>query len=171
MKGRARVDTRIRLAEGHWALGEHAEALRCVERAAEEDPADRGLVALIARMQSAVASGDAPAALLGPLREIGRRVTREAAEGAPGPVWDEATDELPPLPTSTLAELFAEQGLTDKAVRVARGVLERNPGDERARRLLARLARGADSKERVIATLERWLANLQRRRAQGGAER
>jgi uncharacterized protein HemY len=163
------VGLRIRLAEGHWRLGEHDEALRCLERAVEEDPEDSELCRFLERLESAVAQGEGPAGLLKPLRRLlGRLGAEELVAGEPLPAEGEA-DELPPLSTSTIAELFAEQGLTDKAVRVAEDVLGRNPGDERARRLMARLSRPGDPRTRWIATLERWLGNLERRRTQGGA--
>jgi uncharacterized protein HemY len=163
------VGLRIRLADGHWRLGEHDEALRCLERAMDEDPQDSELRRFLERLESAVAQGEGPAELARPLRRLLDRHGEEellTGEALPG---EGEVDELPPLSSSTIAELFAEQGLTDKAVRVAEDVLGRNPGDERARRLMARLSRPGDPRARWIATLERWLGNLERRRPRRGA--
>jgi tetratricopeptide repeat protein len=43
------------------------------------------------------------------------------------------------LMSATLAELYFNQGFTDKAVEVYRQLLEREPGNERLRRRLAEL--------------------------------
>jgi uncharacterized protein HemY len=159
------VDVRIRLVEGHWALGEFEEALHAVERAMDEDPSHPGLLPLLKRLQISIDGGQAPEEVREVLEHLATRLPG-ALPGTPEPAWEEERENSSPLATSTVAELFAEQGLSDKAVRVAEDVLRRNPDDERARRLLSRLAPPAPDPR--IAVLERWLSNVQRRRAEGG---
>ena len=52
--------------------------------------------------------------------------------------------EPAPLPTVTLARLYAQQGLEEEAAVLCRSVLASSPGDARARRLLERLASAPD---------------------------
>ncbi len=70
--------------------------------------------------------------------------TDEAARGVAGP--SEATAEArgqgsrhTPLSSATLAELYFEQGLLERAVEVYRKVLAEEPGNEAARRRLAEI--------------------------------
>jgi uncharacterized protein HemY len=164
------VDVRIRLAEGHWALGEYEEALQAVERAMDEDPSHRGLLPLLKRLQVSIDGGEAPEEAREVLEHLASRVPG-AQPGTAEPAWEEDERESSsPLATSTVAELFAEQGLPDKAVRVAEDVLRRKPDDERARRLLSRLAPPRPVPDPRIAVLERWLSNVRRRRAEGGLQ-
>ena len=77
------------------------------------------------------------------------------------------------LSSSTLAELYFQQGLVDRALEVYRQVIDEEPGNERARSRLAELestlsladARSARRAvlERTIAGLEALLVVLQRR--------
>jgi hypothetical protein len=236
LSDRARVDIRIRLVEGHWALGEYGEAQAALERALDEDCSHPGLRPLVTRLQGAVDSGHAPSELREGLGYLAHRLDGTEPEVAPGggeeaameepaevasaPLVEERADEerpasdepsppeedemealpLPvaepapeesgieepppvaeapptpeddaarpsPLATSTMAELFFEQGLHDKAMQVAEDVLRRNPEDERARRLLARLSEPTPAPDPRVAVLERWLSRVRRRRAEGG---
>lgn len=96
-------------------------------------------------------------------------------------VDDEPTDPPARFATSTLAELYAAQGLPKRALDAAEDVLRRNPGDERARalrdRMLAGQSEGDDSDDlarahaRVIEELERWLRNVERLREKQEASR
>ena len=171
MSDRARVDVRIRLVEGHWALGEYEEAQRAIERAIDEDPSHPGLPQLLNHLQVSIDAGQAPEDLREVLGDLANRLpgAQPPQPRVPKPVWEEdEPDGSLPLATSTVAELFAEQGLGEKAVRVAEDVLRRNPDDERARRLLARLAPRTHAPDPVIAVLERWLSRVRRPRAEGG---
>jgi tetratricopeptide (TPR) repeat protein len=169
-KGRP-VETRIRLAEGHWELGEHALALDCLEKALADDPAHPGLAGLGTRLEEDVEGGTAPAEHLGRIRDLLGKLEGPGSLSAAELMPEEADpEELPPLPTSTLAELLEEQGLGEKALRVAREVLERNPGDDRAQAVLQRLSPPDGGKDRVLTELERWLVRIRRRRAEGGME-
>ena len=67
---------------------------------------------------------------------------------------------MPSLSTSTLAELLADQGHAEQALRVAEDVLRRDPEDTRAQAVRGRLQPKRSARERQIAELERWLANL-----------
>jgi hypothetical protein len=69
-----------------------------------------------------------------------------------------------------VAELLEDQGLGEKAVRVAREVLERNPEDARAQAVIQRLSPSRGGEDRVLTELERWLVRIRRRRAEGGME-
>jgi hypothetical protein len=78
-----------------------------------------------------------------------------------------------PFPSSTLAELYFQQGLVDRAVDVYRQLVTQQPGNDRARSRLAELeqaeppadARAARRQElqRTIAGLEALLAVVRRR--------
>jgi hypothetical protein len=79
------------------------------------------------------------------------------------------TDELP-MPTMTLARLAVEQGDLEMAGRTARGVLEREPGNEDALRLLDEIAGGTptevpqiaaeDPSDPRVRALQRWLETV-----------
>lgn len=180
-----RTGIRLRVARGHWDLGEHSLALDCVETALEESGEPGAVRDLLAEMKAAVDRGEASASLLHRLRDLDHRL---AAPSRRPDVPAEA-DDLPPLSTSTLAELLEAQGQRQKAVRVARDVLHRHPDDERARRILTRQMGqpfspaapggrrssgavdpgGAHPQRDVLVALEGWLEYLRRRRAGGGS--
>jgi tetratricopeptide (TPR) repeat protein len=66
------------------------------------------------------------------------------AEEEPPPPWVEPAAKAPEPPaadliSSTLAELYFNQGFTDKAIEVYRQVLAREPANERARTRLGEL--------------------------------
>jgi tetratricopeptide (TPR) repeat protein len=155
---------RLELARMHWARGERAEAVSALERSAKQEGSDPdALLAVVDGCLEELEAGDAVdlAARLAGLRA--RAV--EAIEAR------DSADLPAPLETPTLAKLLADQGHADKALAVADNLLRRNPGDRRAlavrESITARPAqRGAHS--RVVTELERWLANLARRK-QGGA--
>jgi tetratricopeptide (TPR) repeat protein len=95
-----------------------------------------------------------------------------------------ATSEAPPLSSSTLAELYFNQGFTRQAIDVYREILDREPGNERIRARIAELEAiagpvegpapakappGEDRKarrrraiERTIGRLEGFLATVRR---------
>jgi tetratricopeptide (TPR) repeat protein len=85
--------------------------------------------------------------------------------------------ELPEIATSTLAEVYISQGEMGEALNIYEKVLARNPQDENARRRIEELKamispepaaagktldRAAKKKERAIAILEAWLADLRK---------
>jgi hypothetical protein len=86
---------------------------------------------------------------------------------------EEAT--TPPLASSTLAELYYRQGLTDRAIDVYRQLLAAEPGNDKVRDRLAQLEAGGQASpqdprearrrvlERTIAGLEALLAALVRK--------
>jgi uncharacterized protein HemY len=169
LSDRARVDVRIRLVEGHWALGEYEEAQRAIERALDEDSTHPGLPRLLRRLQVAIDAGQGPEDLREVLDQLAGRLPG-AQPPVVEPAWEEGEpDDASPLATATVAELFAEQGLNEKALRVAEDVLRRRPGDERARKLLSRLAPQTQAPDPRIAVLERWLSRVRRRRAEEGS--
>jgi tetratricopeptide (TPR) repeat protein len=171
MTGNDAFEVRLGLAQGHWEIGEYEEALRCLERALEEpsdDPQDPRLGELASRLVGEL-SGQAGAGASEDLRTRLYRVLEAAS----------ASDELSgSIATPTLAELLAEQGHAEKALRVAEDVLRKNPEDTRARAVRERLQPSPPSAhpearpesrrdgDAVIAELERWLGNLRRRGAE-----
>jgi hypothetical protein len=77
-----------------------------------------------------------------------------------------------PFASSTLAELYLQQGLVEKAVEVYRQVVQREPGNDKARQRLAELESGGGHDlqaarrraiERMIAGLEQLLGAVRRR--------
>jgi hypothetical protein len=90
-------------------------------------------------------------------------------------VLEDAAATAAPFTSSTLAELYVQQGLPERAVGVYRQLLAEEPGNERARSRLAELESllpGGDARvarrralERTIAGLEALLAAVQRRRS------
>ena len=69
-----------------------------------------------------------------------------------------------PFSSSTLAELYFQQGLVDRAVDVYRQLLEQEPDNEKARQRLAELERAApvaDDRAARRRTLERTIAGLE----------
>lgn len=147
--------TRIRvdLARGHWQLGERADAIACLERAAAVSPLHDSLLVLVESCLEDLEEGGAEdlALRLSALRTL----ILDAADA------DEAAAMPAPVATSTVARLLAEQGHPEKALAVADDVLRRNPGDANALAVRASLEKPKKAGHaRVIAELERWLANL-----------
>jgi hypothetical protein len=193
----SRLERRLAVCEGHWALGERTEAVSALERANAEEPTHPSIAALSAQLLEELDPHDAEG--------IRERLILLCDAGAGES--EESNPTLPPLSTSTLAELLAAQGHEEKALRVAEDVLRRNPNDARARAMRERLAPapapraqksartesvravagvraadgvraapGARTADAVRAELERWLANLTSRRprsprSHGGAMR
>src|SRR5262245_10774313 len=160
---------RLELARVHWALGERAEAVGALERAAAQLTDPDAFLTLVDGCLEELEAGDAVdlAARLAGLRA--RAV--EAIEAR------ESADLPAPLETPTLAKLFAEQGHADKALAVTDSLLRRNPGDRRALAVRESLQAPPPAKThaphrntRIVAELERWLGNLGRRN-QGEAHR
>jgi tetratricopeptide (TPR) repeat protein len=88
------------------------------------------------------------------------------ASGAAGPAEPSAGGEAPALSTSTLAELYWKQGLSDRALEVYRQVLVLDPGNDRARARLAELegevaAAAPDERALRRAALERTIRGLE----------
>ena len=189
-----RITLRLGLVEDHWALGEDAEALRCLEKAMDEAPDHPEIAAQLRLLRASAESDHHPVQVRERLDELAVRVfgPEEGEDPAapeevesPEDVAEDELDEqdLPPLATSTVAELLAEQGLHDKARAVAAEVLERSPADERARTLLRRLAHrpepdetGMDRGNEPIDTLavqierlERWLTHVRQARNERGS--
>ena len=114
---------------------------------------------------------EAPAPTL-PMRAVAAEESVFEVE-APSLPEHAATGAATPLSSSTLAELYFQQGLVDRALEVYRQVIDEEPGNERARSRLAELestlsladARSARRAvlERTIAGLEALLVVLQRR--------
>jgi tetratricopeptide (TPR) repeat protein len=103
---------------------------------------------------------------------------RPAPEVQPDSAWDvaeaAASAEKPsPFSSSTLAELYYQQGLVDRAVDVYKQLVQQDPANEKARLRLVELEGGSAAPEdraarrraleRTIASLEQLLAAVQRR--------
>jgi len=154
---------RLELARMHWALGERADAVGALERACSAGVDPEALLALCDACLEELEAGDAVdlAAKLAGLRARAVEAI-EARDNADLPA---------PLATPTLAKLLADQGHAAKALAVADDLLRRNPGDARAlavRDAITAPPARRPRRARVVAELERWLANLARRK-EGGA--
>lgn len=87
---------------------------------------------------------------------------RGELEGETEPVLtDSPIQELKDLSTPSLAELYAEQGAIEEAIKVYERYLELNPEDTKAQRRLGELKGFKKApEERLINILEAWLMNL-----------
>ncbi len=84
-----------------------------------------------------------PSGGAGPPPPAEARADREEARPAAARP-DPTGDDLAVLATPTLAEIFLEQGMTDKAVEIYRRILEGDPGNEEARARIGQLGAGAE---------------------------
>ena len=94
-----------------------------------------------------------------PSRAVAAPAVQEAARDAAGGSPNAST----PFSSSTLAELYFQQGLVDRAVDVYRQLVEQEPDNERARRRLGELERAApvaDDRAARRRALERTIAGL-----------
>jgi hypothetical protein len=153
-----RARTRLELARGHWSLGEHEEALVCLERLEESDPQAAGLAALVEELRDDPSAG-APADVAERLEALARRLN------PPAPIAP-----LPgsPLATGTLASLLVDQGHGAAALAVAEDVLRARPDDVRALAVRERVRGGQP--QRALERLERWLGQIERRRRREGVQ-
>ena len=166
---------RVELARGHWQLGERAEAIASLERAASGAPLEPGLLGLVESCLEDLESGGA--------EDLALRLAMLRAQLLDAQDAHSAEAMPAPLATPTVARLLAEQGHAEKALAIADDVLRRYPGDQRALAVRASLAPATaqpassppasprprtNSKARVIAELERWLGRLAQRK-HGGA--
>jgi tetratricopeptide (TPR) repeat protein len=192
--GKTPFEIRLELAQGHWELAEYDEALRCLERALEStgESIDPRLAELAWGLANSLTM-HVGVGVAGGIRERLMRIVEGANEpAADEPPFDGEEGEEPAagIATPTLAELLASQGHTEQALRVTDEVLARSPEDPRALAVRRSLepepepergpgpgpgpewerepeARGGGN-PRIIAELERWLRNLEWRRAEGG---
>jgi hypothetical protein len=157
---------RLELARMHWALGERAEAVTVLERCAREQADPEEMLDTVDGFLEELEAGDAP--------DLAARLAKVRARAAEAFDARENADLPAPLETPTLAKLLADQGHAEKALAVADNLLRRNPADVRALAVRESLTSAPPRKSqkkshtRAIAELERWLANLERRK-QGGA--
>ena len=156
---RSPSEIRMDLARGHWALNEHDDAIFCLERIVEEDPATANLLELADSFMGELAGLSHQALLVDRLDNLCHRVIESQ-----GPPPAKSSN----LATSTLAELLERQGHRGRALEVAEDVLARNPDNERARSVRGRLLAQAEpeapsSHQQRLAELERWLENLSQR--------
>ncbi len=152
MKSPIRI--RLTLAEGHWTLGEHDQAIDSLRRAFEAEPDEAALGALVDRFLKEAEESMASPALRAALEAMKKQ--RE-----PEPV--SLVDPGPVLATSTMAELLEQQGHTRKALEVAERTLARNPGEARALAVRNRLSPTPAPDERRVRVLEGWLDYFRRR--------
>ncbi len=167
MKGKDPAKLRLELARMHWALGERAEAVGVLERCARENADPEQLLDTVDACLEELEAGDAA--------DLAARLAKVRARAVEAFDARENADLPAPLETPTLAKLLADQGHPEKALAVADNLLRRNPADARAlavRESLTAVPAPRQSHNRshtrTIAELERWLANLERRK-QGGA--
>ena len=144
-----------RLSRVHRRLGQGERALECLERAAALDPLSRRLAKELSSLaaevrppaaaEGAVPEAPAPAAAPaapGPRPAVSRLGAPEDAEltallreidrtgRVPG---EPAAAEGGPVPTVTLARLYARQGFPERALETYQRVLAADPGNQAAR--------------------------------------
>jgi tetratricopeptide (TPR) repeat protein len=142
------AEIRLELVRGHWSLGEYEEALTCVGRAVEYDPEDPQLIEVLDQLISESELQPVPSGIPAQLAEFRERIT----------LADPSQGELE-LATVTMAELLEQQGHPERAAEVAEEVLRRQPDEDRAQQLLARLTAELGARDHVLTELERWLSN------------
>ncbi len=152
MKSPIRI--RLTLAEGHWTLGEHDQAIDSLRRAFEAEPDEAAIGALVDRFLEEAEQSMAPPAI---------RTALDAMKKHREPEPLSLVDPGPALATSTMAELLEQQGHTRKALEVAERALARNPGEARALAVRNRLSPTPAPDDRQIGVLEGWLDYFQRR--------
>ena len=146
MKSQTRI--RLALAEGHWTLKEHDQALECLRRAQDAEPGEPAIEALADRFLGELEEGKAPAGL---------RAVLEGIKRAPEPASLPLLDPGPALETPTMAELLEQQGHPEKALEVAERALARNPGEARALAVRSRLSPAPPPHAGQIKVLQTWL--------------
>ncbi len=148
------IQIRLTLAEGHWTLGEHDQAIDSLRQAFEAEPDEAAVGALVDRFLEEAEESLAPPAL---------RATLEAMKKHREPEPMSLVDPGPALATSTMAELLEQQGHTRKALEVAERARARNPGEARALAVRNRLSPTPAPDEQRIGVLEGWLDYFRRR--------
>lgn len=161
MSERTELDIRLDLARGHWTLGDHDDALFCLERCAEREPMNAELRKLAESFLDDLRANSGQELLEKRVEELLSGLSPAPSDG---PAADADPLASPSLASATLAGLLAEQGHTGRALEVVEDVLRRDPGDERARAVERNLqTRERERDDAVIEELERWLANARRR--------
>lgn len=160
------VGIRLDLARGHWSLGEHDEAVDCLERALEQDPASMPALELLESILDELAEVP-PATPDLETRLRGLRVRCSEILPAEQSLRDPVAALSPSLATPTMAALLADQGHTERAFEFAQDLLRRDPSDERAAAVHERLRPAGARGRREIAVLERWLRYFQERSQEG----
>ena len=161
------VQIRRELAEGHWQLGEHRQAISCLRLALEAEPDDPALHELLERFLTEAEQGVASVRNLEALTQLVQppaRVRPSATASEPGFA----------ITTPTMAELLEQQGHQERALEIAEGVLSKNPHDARALAVCDRLrpparpVSKAKAYKHQIRVLAGWLDYFQSR-TQGDA--
>lgn len=145
----------IGLARLHLARGEREMARKILLQAAEYHPQDEMIENMLVAldlprpwMEAEIADVEEPAEVAVPVVETPSPVESTALEATVEPAGGE------PIPTATLAEIYAKQGLTDQAAKVYEEILRLEPGNAAAARRLAELRGGpqTDTPPAVEAT-------------------
>jgi tetratricopeptide (TPR) repeat protein len=103
------------------------------ESAVLEQAPESGAGARVEAGFDAVGDGDLDALV----REVGGN--RDSVSGAPAVSGDRTLEGTDPIATSTLAELYATQGLIQQALEVLERVLKRDPGNQQVKQRLEEL--------------------------------
>ena len=120
----------VGLARLHLIRGERDQARRILHQAQTFHPDDEKIADMLTAL-------DLPR----PWAEI----KQAKVLAAPAPLAEKSNDaEGAPIPTATLAEIYVKQGLTDKALKVFREILRRDPGNTVALERISQL-QGAPS--------------------------
>jgi len=131
----------------HRDRGREEEAEACFRRALELDDENvhalHGLGSILRRRGDAEEAGE----LLERAAELGFERPPEDEPPLPAPPDPASTDDGPR--TRTMAELYARQGLTERAVRIYESLLSEHPGDAALEARLAELRAGPTADEPV----------------------
>ena len=153
-------------------MGRAQEACDCLERFLAFHPEDQNALELM----HALKTDEEPAPTPEPMEEPSPPPSPEPGTEEPEEGIPSAEEDTEEIATPTIAEVYFKQGLIQEAIDTYEKILEQNPDHETAVSRLAELRAIVDSdmgggleiveedsrakKEKVIAVLEGWLAQL-----------
>lgn len=147
---------RMHLGQICEAQGRRREAMGHYEAALEIVPLNREVRASLTKLQALISPPEPSVPTV-----KGIDALELAESGArPGPVVPGEN----PFATETLGDLYASQGLTNRAASIYRRLLDDKPLNETIRKKLAALDEIARGEQMLIKELERWLQGVRRYR-------
>ena len=158
----------VGLARLHLIRGDRDQARKILSQAQEFHPGDDKISDMLRAL-------DLPR----PWEQIKQAPQVQEPTVATETVVDE---EGEPIPTATLAEIYAKQGLTDKAIKIYNEILDQNPGNSDAQERILQLQKeagielqpetvpdnvvAAEAKDSSpLAVMQRWLSVIRQGRA------
>jgi tetratricopeptide (TPR) repeat protein len=119
--------------------GDREQATEYFQHILALDPEDREIRRILSELEETVHVGAAPSAAAPPVEE-------EDFEGEPIMLGDEG-EQSDELATTTLADIYAAQGYLDKALRIYREVLKKQPDNDEIQRKIQSLEGGGTFSE------------------------